>query len=272
MPMERSAQEMMGVDGQVETRQRHEGLKRRGEVWRSKARRSGIWKNKARQSSVCTDKIPQGGKGRRIAASVLACVLAASVLLAGCEEKTDPAENLTFENEGQTYVTATKAVVSESSSDYDKEESVQVEADASGAVKKITVETRLRHGGGDGIEDYSNLTDIKNTEGDEEFTQTADGRLVWENHGEDIYYEGNTTAELPVELKISYELDGRAVRPKELAGKSGELRMRFDYVNKTAETVTVGDKEVEVCVPFTVISMAVLPEDVFSNVHVDNGR
>ena len=84
-------------------------------------------------------------------------------------------------------------------------------------MKTITVETRLRSEGSGRIEDYSVLHDIKNTEGDEEFRAAGDGTLFWEDKGEDIHYEGTSTEALPVELQISYTLDGKTVTPQELA-------------------------------------------------------
>ncbi|MBR1852158.1 MAG: hypothetical protein IJ794_03125 [Lachnospiraceae bacterium] len=209
-----------------------------------------------------------------------AMITVVGMVFSGCVGKENTAPDVTFVNEGQAYVETVTEQSLASTAEWDKEENVQVEADASGLVKKITVETRLRNGSkresGNGsgavIEDFSTLQDIRNTEGDEEFEKSADGKLLWENHGEDIYYEGTSQAQLPVTLKISYELDGKAITPKELAGKSGRLRMRFDYVNRAKETVEIGDKEVEVCVPFTVLSMVVLPEEIFSDVKVENGK
>ena len=67
-------------------------------------------------------------------------------------------------------------VTAETSSDEDagewkdKTETVYVDANADGSVKKITVKDWLRRNGDGEISDFSNLKDIKNTEGDEEYT------------------------------------------------------------------------------------------------------
>ena len=106
--------------------------------------------------------------------------------------------------------------------DRDKEETVYIKAGADGEIREVTVETVLRYRGTDGtIVDRTKLTDIKNTEGDEEFTQGRDGSLIWEDHGEDIHYEGKSKDKLPVGVKISYTLNGKSIRPEALAGKSG---------------------------------------------------
>ena len=105
-------------------------------------------------------------------------------------------------------------VTAETSSDEDagewkdKTETVYVDANADGSAKKITVKDWLRRNGDGEIMDFSNLKDIKNTEGDEEYTQNADGTITWENKGEDISYEGTSNQQLPVTTKVTYYLDG----------------------------------------------------------------
>ena len=107
-------------------------------------------------------------------------------------------------------------VTAETSSDEDagewkdKTETVYVDANADGSVKKITVKDWLRRNGDGEIIDFSNLKDIKNTEGDEEYTQNADGTITWENKGEDISYEGTSNQQLPVTTKVTYYQIGRA--------------------------------------------------------------
>lgn len=171
----------------------------------------------------------------------------------------------------------------------DKEETVYVQAAPDGAVQKITVKTVLNYDGSGGeIPDKTALTDIKNLEGDEEFALKSDGTLTWEDHGERIQYEGVSGSELPVTVSITYWLDGREIDPAELPGRSGHIRVRFDYVNHTDETVTVTHadlsdeddedpeppetEEVQSPIPFLAISLAMLPEDTFQNVKAENGR
>lgn len=161
---------------------------------------------------------------------------------------------------------------SEGTQEPDKTETVQVKAAADGSVQKITVEAVLKPQSGDQIEDVSNLQNIKNTKGEEEFVQTEDGRLLWDNLGESISYEGESKEELPVSVKISYYLDGKEIAPQDLAGKSGKVRIRFDYENLTERTAKIDGKDIEVKVPFLVMTAMALPEDVFSNIQVTNGK
>jgi putative membrane protein len=82
----------------------------------------------------------------------------------------------------------------------------------------------------------------------------------------------NTEADLPVSVKISYYLDGQEIAPEKLAGKSGKIRILFEYENQTSETVTVDEKEMNVQIPFAVCSMMFLPSDKFSDIEVTNGK
>ena len=155
----------------------------------------------------------------------------------------------------------------------DKSETVYVNANADGSVDKITVSDWLKnHGSSDALEDFSNLTNIKNVKGDETFTQNADGSIVWDSKGNDIYYQGETNEELPVTMKVSYYLDGEKMDPKDMAGKSGEVKIRFDYYNNSNETVKVKGKKYNIKTPFTMVTGMILSSDVFSNIEVKNGK
>ena len=155
----------------------------------------------------------------------------------------------------------------------DKTETVYVSADAEGNVNEVTVSDWLKNrDGSDTLEDYSDLTDIKNVKGDETFTKKSDGSLLWDAQGKDIYYQGKSSEELPVSVKISYTLDGQPISPEKLAGKSGKVTIRFDYENHAKETVKVKGSEYEIQTPFTMVSAMILPSDTFTNVQVKNGQ
>ena len=161
----------------------------------------------------------------------------------------------------------------------DKEESVYVHTDASGRPKDVSVEVLLRAGDGAVVRDKSDLSGIRNTKGDETFTQGAYGDLFWENKGEDIEYKGASDKALPVEIAVTYFLDGAETAPEELAGKDGHVRIRFDYQNLTKQAVTVetdessgGKHTVDVYVPFVAVTAVLLPAEHFSDIRVTNGN
>lgn len=217
----------------------------------------------------------------RILCLMLGVGVAAAVGVTGCgksDASSDSEETAKTEDMQETADMKEESEPSENtkkqdSEEKDKTETVYVKSDAKGNPREITVQTKLKNtGDGDTIKDYTNLTDIKNKEGDEAFTQNADGTVEWENHGEDITYEGTGSAELPVDVSVSYELDGQAIEPEDLAGKSGQLKIRFDYKNKTTQTIKVDGKEEQVSVPFAVISMMLLSDDHASDIKVKNGK
>ena len=145
-----------------------------------------------------------------------------------------------------------------------KDETVYVLANPDGSARRVIVSDYLSNpDGADTIADVSNLEKIQNVKGDEAF---ADG--VWQANGNEIYYQGDSSEALPVELKISATLDGTEIAPADLAGRSGHVTLRFDYAvsasyTKDAETVAV---------PFAVITGALLDNEVFANVSVKNGQ
>lgn len=155
----------------------------------------------------------------------------------------------------------------------DKEETVYVISDANGNVKKKVVSDWLKNKDKTStLEDKSDLSDIENVKGDEEYKKDKDGKMIWDADGKDIYYQGTTDKELPVEVNIKYFLDGKEMSPEEMAGKSGKVKIRFEYKNNTLEKVDLNGKEAEMYIPFTMISGMILPADKFSEIEVSDGK
>ena len=169
--------------------------------------------------------------------------------------------------ESTVTLTADEAVSGE------KTESVHVKAKPDGTPEEIAVEVTLKNpGDSDVILDKTSLTNIKNTQGDEEYTLQPDGTLLWENKGANISYKGTATTDLPVKVHLTYYLDGKEIAPEKLAGQSGKLKIRFDYENTTSQTIYVDGKNVNVKVPFVMLSALFLDEDTASNISVENGK
>lgn len=171
----------------------------------------------------------------------------------------------------------TETTVSESTSAKDtktaKDETVYVIANADGSVKKIIVSDWIKNSLNEkNLKDKSELKDIKNVKGDESYVMDSDNMRVWNADGADIYYQGTISKELPVDLKVSYKLDGKAVSADEIAGKSGKATIRFDYVNKQYSEVTIDGKTEKIYVPFVMLTGLMLDNDVFTNVEVSNGK
>lgn len=161
--------------------------------------------------------------------------------------------------------------VSLKDNDADKDESVYLISDANGNVNKTIVVDHLKNKDKkDTLEDASNLSDIENVKGKEKFTQSGD-KLTWQAGGKDIYYQGTATAEPPVTQKVTYYLDGKEISPEDLAGKSGKVKIRFNYTNTTSYTETVNGEKQTVSVPFAAVTGLVLG-DGFENIEVTNGK
>jgi len=79
-------------------------------------------------------------------------------------------------------------------------------------------------------------------------------------------------AELPVGISVSYQLDGSDISAEDLAGKSGKVRIRFDYTNRQPRSVTVNGRAEEMYVPFAAITGLILDNENFSNIEVVNGK
>lgn len=171
----------------------------------------------------------------------------------------------------------TETTVSESTAAKDtktaKDETVYIIANADGSIKKIIVSDWIKNSLNEkNLKDKSELKDIKNVKGDESYVMDSDNMRVWNADGADIYYQGTISKELPVDLKVSYKLDGKAVSADEIAGKSGKATIRFDYVNKQYSEVTIDGKTEKIYVPFVMLTGLMLDNDVFTNVEVSNGK
>lgn len=146
-----------------------------------------------------------------------------------------------------------------------KEESVFVEMNSDGSPEKITVSDTLGISDKKVIKDRSELNNIENLYGDEKFKKDDEGNLIWENKGKKISYQGTTTKKPPIEIEIKYTLDGKAITPEELAGKSGHVTIEYNFKN-TAKTYK------DDFVPFVTLTGILLNEEHFDNIEIDNGR
>ena len=169
--------------------------------------------------------------------------------------------------------TAVTTSLSSGQGDTFKDETVYVMAAADGSPKEIIVSDWIKNPTkADELKDSSELKDIENVKGDESYTMSTDGAMVWGAKGNDIYYQGTTDKKLPVSVKMSFTLDGKSICADDLAGKSGKLVMRIDYTNEQYENVKIDGKDEKIYVPYAVLSGMVLPNENFSNVEVSNGR
>ena len=87
--------------------------------------------------------------------------------------------------------------------------------------------------------------------------------IVWESNGSDIYYQ-QSNEELPVSVKVTYYLDGKQISPDDLLGKSGKVKIRYDYTNNSSTSVKIDNENSEVYTPFVMATGLVL----FQQIHL----
>lgn len=201
-----------------------------------------------------------------------ALALSAAILI-GVGATAVCAQNNTSSAKAVSEKPSTPAVTSKANSVPSKDETVYVLSGADGTAKQILVSNWLQNTAkADQLEDLSHLKGIENVKGNEEYTTGKDGSLIWDAAGEDIYYQGTSDQQVPVDMQIHYTLDGKEITPEELAGKTGKVTIRFDYQNHQFETATIDGKQQKIYVPFVMLTGVMLDTDVFRNVTVTNGK
>ncbi len=201
--------------------------------------------------------------------TILCCTVGVTAYSAGVEKNAPAAAAAATE-------TAPKAKTADAAADskrFSKEETVYVIAGADGTPQKVIVSDWIKNPQkAKTIADKSDLKDIENTKGDETYTINEKKMVEWGADGNDIYYKGTSSEQLPVGVSIRYELDGAPIAPKDLGGKSGRLKMTFSYTNRQAEEVTINGKKEKIYVPFVMLTGMMLDNEKAGNVTVSNGK
>lgn len=154
----------------------------------------------------------------------------------------------------------------------EKIDEVLVQTDASGNITQMQdYVTLVGANSTDTILDKTKLTDIKNMSGDETFKDNGDGTICWQNKGNEIRYIGNLNADLPVSMKVTYYLDDQEISPEELAGKSGRVKVMYNFENLSPETIQFEGENIDTYVPFLTVTSVSMPMDSFSNVEPLDG-
>lgn len=157
-------------------------------------------------------------------------------------------------------------------SDADKEETVYVITKADGTIDKVIVSELLKNPDKkDKLEDVTLLSDIVNVKSDAGYVLNG-SNCVWDAAGENIYYRGTTSQEIPVTFKISFKLDGKNVSADDMNGANGEMEMTFTYMNNLKKDAVINGKTEKINVPFVMMSGMILKNDSCKNISVDNGK
>ena len=155
-------------------------------------------------------------------------------------------------------------------SSFSKSETVYAVMNGDGSIKSTTVSEHLYSAAGlANVTDKTTLTDIQNTESDAEFTQNGE-ELVWNTNDTDVYYKGNTDKALPIDVKVTYALDGQEAALEDLIGKSGHLTVTVALKNNETGTVNVNGKDRTIVTPLITAVGVILGGDA-SNVTAEHG-
>lgn len=213
---------------------------------------------------------------KRVMAGSMAAVLTAVGVGAYGFEQDSMSEVKAKDEDTETLKEAAENVLGDTTTGSDgelyKDESVYVNADASGKVTNTTVTEWLKNPEKGTVSDETTLKDVKNVKGNEKYKEGSGDTINWKSKGKDIYYQGTTDAELPVDMDITYKLNGKEISPEDLAGKNGKLEMTINYENKSKQEVEVDGEKTEMYTPFTVATAMMLSTDEYTNVTIDNGK
>ncbi len=153
-----------------------------------------------------------------------------------------------------------------------KEETVYLKLDKDGSVRNALINEHLiNEEKKDYLEDYSDLENILNLNGNHSFTK-EEKRLTWESKGSDIFYQGTTKKEAPVKESITYQLNGENISLEDLIGKSGRVTLNIHYQNMDKRIVSVNGVNEILYTPFVVVTATMIPTENNSNIFVENGK
>lgn len=155
---------------------------------------------------------------------------------------------------------------------FTKEETVYSKLDLTGSSYNVIVNNHLKNDSSDKlINDLSDLINIENVNGDEKFEQNGNS-LVWSANGSDIYYQGESQKELPIECSVKYELDGTSISAKDLVGKSGKVKITIEYKNKDEHIVNINGKSEKLYTPFVAVCGTIVDNKNNRNIAITNGK
>lgn len=153
-----------------------------------------------------------------------------------------------------------------------KEETVYSKLDTTGKSYQTVVNDHIKNTEYlEEIKDLSDLLEIENLSEDNTYTQNGNV-IVWNAKGKDIYYNGKFEKELPIEVKMTYTLDGKEISPEELSGKSGKLNIKIEYTNKAKHYVEIDGQYVEMYTPFVIFAGTYFKNETVQNVKVTTGK
>lgn len=154
----------------------------------------------------------------------------------------------------------------------EKTETVYSVLNSDGSISDTIVSSWLHDEDGiNNIKETLNLTDVKNIKSNEK--PSKDGNTyTWNAKGNDVYYEGTATKQLPVSVKLRYELDGQEMSAKDMEGKSGHLKLMISFTNNYSEVKNINGKSIVIHPSYLAGGMLNMSTGKFSNVKCESGK
>ncbi len=153
-----------------------------------------------------------------------------------------------------------------------KEETVYVLLDANGNKTDTIVSEWLKNPeGAQTMYDSTKLKDVEVVKGNASYTQDDD-MLVWNSDGGDIYYQGKSDKEVPVNVEVTYTLNDAKVDATEIDHASGHLVVNYNYTNNYAGEMVIDGERRTVYQPFAMMTGMMLDNEKVSNIEVTNGK
>ncbi len=155
---------------------------------------------------------------------------------------------------------------------FTKDETVYSNLNSKGQKYQTIVTTHLINENDEKIlKDLTTLLNIENTSGNENFKKEGE-ELIWEANSNDIYYKGETNKSLPIDIKITYVLDGKEIEPEKIAGKDGKVKITIQLENKEIKEVEINGKKEKMYIPFTVACGTSISNEKNKNIEVKNAK
>lgn len=154
----------------------------------------------------------------------------------------------------------------------EKTETVYSVLNSDGSISDTIVSSWLHDEDGiNNIKETLNLTDVKNIKSNEK--PSKDGNTyTWNAKGNDVYYEGTATKQLPVSVKLRYELDGQEMSAKDMEGKSGHLKLTISFTNNYSQVKNINGKSIVIHPSYLAGGMLNMSTGKFSNVKCESGK
>ena len=153
-----------------------------------------------------------------------------------------------------------------------KDETVYAMLKSDGSVDQEIVSSWLHNDNGiRNIKEQLDLSNVKNVKSDEK-PEVSGKTYTWNADSNDIYYEGTSTKTLPVQVRVTYKLDGKEISGKDLIGKSGKLEIHISLKNTQSKTVNVNGRQTRIHPFYMGAGVLDLSTDHFSNVKCENGK